>query len=384
MLFQFKIDLFSPRLRFQQTNRQQNKPTMGRPNKLRNLIGILKDKASLIKATISINRRSSSIRTAILRATTAHDSSSPPSETRISAILSLGYSSAQTSSTCIQALMDRLHKTHSAPVAFKCLFIAHNIIYRGSSILRNQLSHYPSNGGKNFLNLSTFLDDSDIEMWELSSWVRWYAGIIEQSLTVARFLGRYLSDSSFPNNKKDKEASRKVDSVVLSSQLINEIEVLINHVDRICILPNSLNLQTNNLVHEVVMLVSEDYRSVQNELLVRLKEIEDLMERTSSSELTRFLENMKRIKDCRERLVALFVNRNRNDRFWDLIGKIMKEILELKVRRETTKRLIWVDQENESSESTQFWNPFLEPGQLLPPMTSNEGWLGLGWAPVTV
>ena len=111
--------------------------------KLQNLIGILKDKASLIKATLSITGpHASSTRVSILRATT-HDPSSPPPEHRISAVLGC-VGSRRTSCACIEALIDRLNHTRSAVVALKCLVVAHNIVSRGSFILRDQLSVYPS------------------------------------------------------------------------------------------------------------------------------------------------------------------------------------------------------------------------------------------------
>ncbi|XP_015885248.3 putative clathrin assembly protein At4g40080 [Ziziphus jujuba] len=339
---------------------------MGRRKKIRNLLGILKDKASLIKAAISINRQLSSINVAVLRATT-HNPSSPPSENCIAAVLALGHSSRTTSCACIVALMDRLHATHSAPVALKCLFTAHNIATNGSFILKDQLSFYPSSGGQNFLNLSDFRDESDADTWELSSWVRWYAAVVEQNLIVSRSLGYYYSPrgKEFDNNKL---------SLLLSSELLGEIDVLVDHVERTCDAPENLNLQRNNLVYEVVTMVGEDYRLVQRELFVRLKEIEDRMESLSSSELTRLLSALKRLEECREKLVALFVNRRKNVVFWDLIRQMTTKLVEMKEKREQ-KKLEWKKSTNESN---RFWNPFVESGPIVSVSVGNV--MAHGWA----
>lgn len=331
---------------------------MGRRKKLRILIGILKDKASVVKATLSINRHVSSVHVAVLRATTHHPSTAP-SENRIATVLSLGHSSRLGSCACVAAIMDRLQATHSAAVALKCLFAAHNIASKGSFLLRDQLSFYPSSyGGQNFLNLSMFRDDSDVDAWDLSSWVRWYAGVVEQNLTVSRVLGYYLSSSSLSLTKKTEMAHKL--STLSNSDLLWEVDVLVDDVERISDSPESLHLQRNSLVQEVVTLVGEDYRLVQHELWVRFKELGERVEGLSSSELTRLLGALSRVEDCRERLVLLFVNRKKNGAFWDLMRQTKSKLVETKERREQ-KRLEWTPPGglDESTESTRHWNPFV-------------------------
>ncbi|KAL5072412.1 hypothetical protein RYX36_011396, partial [Vicia faba] len=66
-----------------------------------------------------------------------------------------------------------------------------------------QLSCYPSYGGRNFLNLSSFRDNSDFESVQLSSWVRWYSAVLEQFLTISRLLGYSLNS----NSKDDSDDS---------------------------------------------------------------------------------------------------------------------------------------------------------------------------------
>ncbi|XP_022772283.1 putative clathrin assembly protein At4g40080 [Durio zibethinus] len=285
---------------------------MGYRKKLRIVLGILKDKGTLIKTTLSPKRQKSSIRRVILRATT-HGSTAPPSGHRIAAAISLGHGSRATACACIQALMDRLHHTSSASVALKCLYIIHNIIGKGSFILKDQLSIYPCFGGRNFLNLSMFRDDSDSETWEISTWVRWYAGILEQNLMVSRILGYHLYSSRAKNDssKKDKILAFS------NSDLLKEIDFLVDFADQVGNAPNSLYLQRKILVHEVVRLVSEDYRLVQREMSLRVAELGLRMMSLSFSDCTQFLNSLNRFEDCKERTCSLLVNRNRNDDLWD-------------------------------------------------------------------
>ncbi|KAI5355656.1 hypothetical protein L3X38_008551 [Prunus dulcis] len=340
------------------------------------LIGILKDKVSILKATLYINRHASSVHVAVLRATTHHPSR-PPSEEKIASVLALGHSSRITACACIEALMDRLHGTQSAFVALKCLLTLHNIIAKGSFILKDQLAFYPSFGGHNFLNLSMFSDNSDLVMWEFSSWVRWYAGVVEQNLMVSRAIGYYLNSS-----KKDKEEKALT---LLDSDLAVEIEVLVEFVVRICDAPNSLDLQRNNLVYEVVRAAGEDYRSVQREILARVKEAGDRVdsvEGVNSDELTQLIDTLQRLEGCKGKLMLLFLNRKRNDGFWDTVRETKAMLVETKKKKEE-KSLVRFAGRDESAESTQFWNPFLEPGQLLL-LPSGGGWLDFGPTPIAV
>ncbi|KAK2659833.1 hypothetical protein Ddye_006366 [Dipteronia dyeriana] len=340
---------------------------MGHLKKLRIFLGIFKDRASLIKTTLSTKRRTSSISRTIIRATT-HGVSSPPPDRCIVAVLSYGHGTRRKAGACIGALMDRLHGTRNAFVALKCLFTIHNIITRGSFILKDQLSIYPSSGGRNFLNLSMFRDNSNLETWELSSWVRWYAGVLEKNLTVSRVLGSYLC-SSKPNKKNDNDIVEKM-LASMSSDLLIEMDVLIGFVEEISNTPTSLRLQTNDLVYEIVRLVSEDYRSIQREIFLRVVELGDRITSLSVSELTQLLTDLKRFEDCKERLSLLFLNRKRNDTLWDLVNETKTEILTAvnrKLQDKTMVKKIWKKSNDESTELKQL-NRFA---------TSIDGWFGL-------
>ncbi|KAK3023246.1 hypothetical protein RJ639_044412 [Escallonia herrerae] len=221
----------------------------------------------------------SSVQVAVLRATT-HTPTSPPPDHSITAILSLGHGTRLAACKCIQAVMHRLHGTRSAYVALKCLITLHNIITRGSFMLRDQFSFHPSAGGRNFLNLLTFCDKTNLESREFSSWAWWYAGVLERNPIL---LG----------------------------------------------VPDTLYNQRNDLVYEVMRLVGEDYRTTQHYIMRRLGELGDRMDGLSRGELTELASCVKRLEDCKERLVEMFVNRKRNVDFWDLISQTKMKAVKL-------------------------------------------------------
>ncbi|KAM7516869.1 hypothetical protein LguiA_006452 [Lonicera macranthoides] len=328
---------------------------MAPKKQLRQLLHIFKDKASLIRATVSTKRATSSIRVAVLRCTT-HSSSSLPQDHRIATVLTLGNGSRPTACTCIETIMDRLHKSHNAYVALKCLLTLHNIISKGSFILKDQVSFYPCSGGRNFLNLSRFFDKSDAETWEFSSWVRWYASVLECNLTTSRIIGSYFS---FPSSKKidiDKVAENL--TLLLNSDLLREIDALVNFVEDICKAPESLHFQRNNLVYEVVRMVSEDYRLTQHHMMIRLGQLADRTDGLSRDELDELTRCLERLEECRERLTLLFVNRKRNDAFWELVSETKGGVLRKIEERERAMVKLEI-------EPTRFGKRVVGPGQML-------------------
>ncbi|KAJ6931837.1 hypothetical protein NC652_015120 [Populus alba x Populus x berolinensis] len=313
---------------------------MGHRKKLRTVIDILKCLTSNIKATLS-TKRNTKIRIAVLRATTARNSSSPPSDNRIAAVISFGRGSRLTACAFIEALMDRLQGTKNPSVALKCLFTIHSIIKKGPFILKDQLSFYPSFGGRNFLNMSKFRQDSDPES----------------------------------NNSKDDEDKA---SALLNKDLLGELDVLVDFVEVICEAPDSLHLQLNNLVYAVIRYAGEDYRIVQREILIRVVELKDRMASLSCNELTQLLGSLKRFEDCKERLRLLFVNRARNDALWELICGAKLKIMEMG----TLKSLVKMERTDGSGELTRFRERFGELRQLVRLNTSG-GWFGMDRVPAS-
>ncbi|XP_058222656.1 putative clathrin assembly protein At4g40080 [Rhododendron vialii] len=331
---------------------------------MRNLMGIFKDKASLIKAALSIKRAAAAVHVAVLRATT-HSPSLPPPPHRVSALLSLGRDSRPAAWACVAAILDRLHATRDAYVALKCLITLHHVASEGSVVLKDQLSFYPSTGGRNFLNMSRFRDKRDPETWELSSWVRWYAAVLEGNLTVSRVLGTFLSSDSRRTdaNLRNREELR----VLTSADLVRDLDCLVDMVEEISRAPESLEFQRNDLVYEVVNFVGEYYRSTQYRILGRLGELGERIDGLSSGELSELTRSLERLEVCRGRLSALFVNKKRNDAFWEVVGGTKARAAKLEEERERGRWLVRVGRrrEEEEGESTRCRERVGRPSQVL-------------------
>ncbi|XP_022862858.1 putative clathrin assembly protein At4g40080 [Olea europaea var. sylvestris] len=307
--------------------------------RLRELKGILKDKASLFKANLSTNRPMSFVNVTVLRATT-HSTTSPPSEHRLIAVLSLGHRSSIMADACTESIMNRLHRTHSPYVALKCLIIIHNIISKGSIILKNQL---PSAGGYNFLHLSEFDYKSNVEKREISLWVRWYAGFLELNLMASRVLGYFSSSSSPAASFPSVFFDRKKD-------LLKEMNALVGFIEGICEVPDSLHLQRNDLLYELMILVGEDYRAAQYQIISRLSNdtaFADQISRLSSTDSSELIDCLKRLENCKKRLTEIFVNRKRYDAFWELINERKMELEEMNGNR--GRLLVWKEREGMTS-----------------------------------
>lgn len=145
-------------------------------------------------------------------------------------------------------------------------------------------------------------------------------------------------------------------TALLNSDLLKEAEALINIAEEICRAPENLIDQQNNLIYEVMRLVGEDYRSTQHKIMTRLSEFGDRLGGLSSGELDGLLSCLKRLEECKEILVVLFVNRKRNDAFWELISQTRMKIVDVKKERESVLAL---------SESTRLAKRVAAPSQLL-------------------
>lgn len=285
----------------------------------RDMVGTLKDKASLSKAVLLSKPSTSALHLAVLRATT-HDPSNPPDKKQVSVVLSYGHSSRNTAATCIEALMVRLHSTRNAYVAFKCLISIHYVINRGSFILQDQLSVYPSFGGRNYLNFSNFHDNSTSETLNLSFWVRWYARVIESILFTSRNLGFFL----YLSVEKDQERV----SSLLNQDLVREFDILVTLVEEICRAPELSNVEANRLINEAMNLLTEDKSSVQKQILIRVNELKERLGTLSFSDTIESVCVLKRLESCKEKLFLVFFSREigTGERLWRLIKELTEMI----------------------------------------------------------
>ncbi|XP_042501054.1 putative clathrin assembly protein At4g40080 [Macadamia integrifolia] len=325
----------------------------------RDLMGVLKDKASLSKAALLCKPSTVALQVAVLRATT-HEPSNPPNEKQLAALLSFGHSSRLTASACIDALMGRLHQTRNSAVALKCLIIIHHIIRRGSFILLDQLTIYPSTGGRNYLNLSNFRDNASPESWELSSWVRWYATFLEHLLLASRVLGFLFSSNSDKGQDRDKV------SALLNYDLLKEVDALVGVIEEIYRAPESLFAQGNRLVNEVKSLVKEDYWSAQKEISFQIDELRQRVNSLRFEEAVDLVRLLKRLENCREKVLGwLFMNKQNTmvDLFWDSIGDVRTKIGTVKDYGEGKKLLLGGGGKVEkASESARFGDRVLRLG----------------------
>jgi hypothetical protein len=106
---------------------------------------------------------------------------------------------------------------------------------------------------------------------------------------------------------------------------------LVVFVEHVSDFPESLDLQRNELVYEIVRMIGEDYRKVQGEILLRLEELgRRIDEDFDVGELNELPSYLKRLEESKEKLVLLFVNRRKNNGFWELIKEIKMKGLKKK------------------------------------------------------
>ncbi|CAH2076092.1 unnamed protein product [Thlaspi arvense] len=274
---------------------------MGRITSFADLIGIIKDKASQSKAAlVSSNPKSKSLsfHLSVLRATT-HDPSTPPGNRHLALLLSAGTGSRATAASAVEAIMDRLHTTGDACVALKSLIIVHHIVKHGRFILQDQLSVFPASGGRNYLKLSGFRDEKSPLMWELSSWVRWYALYLEHLLSTSRVMGFFISSTSSTVHKDEYE---EMVSSLTNTDLLREVDALVGLLEEACKIPDLPFSGGKPLAVKITQLVGEDYVSSIDELYTRFNEFKERPDTLSFGDSIELLCALKRLESCKERL----------------------------------------------------------------------------------
>lgn len=316
---------------------------------LTHLIAVLKDKVSQSRAAMLSHPRNLSLHLAVLRVTT-HDPSSPPNQKHLTSLLDFGHSSRATASAVIEILMDRLQTTRDASVAVKCLFAVHHIIKFGSFILQDQLSVYPSAGGRNYLKLSNFRDNTTPFTWELSSWVRWYALYLEYLLSTSRILGFFLGSIS----EKDINNEEKV-SALLNKDLLKEIDSLVGLLEEISERPDLSVLHGNRLAELVVGLVGEDYLSAINEVSIRLSEFRERLSSLSLGDSVELVCAMKRLENCKEGLEGMSNKKAAMiETFWGIVSQLKDEVGKEQMYKDERSVIASLERRDKVSESARF------------------------------
>ncbi|CAN6917592.1 unnamed protein product [Brassica oleracea] len=321
------------------------------------LIGMIKDKASQGKAAlVSSNPTSKSLsfHLSVLRATT-HDPSTPPANRHLEVLLSAGTGSRATAASAVEAVMDRLHTTKDACVALKSLIIIHHIVKHGRFILQDQLSVFPASGGRNYLKLSGFRDEKSPLMWELSSWVRWYASYLEHILSTSRIMGFFVSSTSSAIHKDEYE---EMVSSLTNADLLREIYALVGLLQEACKNPDVPFCGGKSLADKIIRLVGEDYVSSVNELYTRLNEFKDRSSILSFGDRIELVCALKRLESCKERLSVVFRGiwkRAWIDGFWSLVREVKGMIGDLEDGYEKIERsMVGVGRRGKGYESARF------------------------------
>ncbi|GAB2232263.1 hypothetical protein Droror1_Dr00011295 [Drosera rotundifolia] len=308
------------------------KPTAPKP-KMKNLIGTLKDKISLIKTTILLSNTTASSAAALVLRVTTHDPSTSPSDYLVDD--EEIHSNSAFLGAFISALLSRLNGTANAIVAIKCLLALHRLLSRPSPALLDQFNT------THFLNLSNFRDQDSIE---LSSWVRWYGAVIEQTLIVARSIKFRYSSSKFPSGFSSIDPKDRI-LAVSSEELLNEVRVLVGLIETISTAPGRIEDQRIGLIHEAMKIVGEEYRMTMREVAIRVEEIKGRVKGLSRDELTGLGTELGKLLGSRDRLVSMFLNKKSNDGVWDLIEatKVEVGVAAVKMIKDSSVRLIgWV------------------------------------------
>ena len=242
-------------------------------------------------------------------------------------------------------------------MALKCLVAVHHIVKFGTFILQDQLSVLPSRGGRNYLNLSRFRDSSSHVTWELSTWVRWYAGYVETLLSSSRVLGFFIGTSASEEERV---------SASWNGDLIRETESLTSLLEQICAQPESdLSLNGNRLVEEIRVLVGQDYLSVVNEISVRVTEFGERLSCLSFVDSVELICALKRLENCKQRLLlsSNLVKKDLTDSFWDMISEIMERVEKEKEARED--KLVVTLRRDKGTESARFGDRVLKSGDSV-------------------
>ncbi|CAI0558015.1 unnamed protein product [Linum tenue] len=157
---------------------------MGSFTSIRKAYGALKDTTKVGLAKVNSDFKDLDI--AIVKATNHVEC--PPKERHVRRIFSATSIIRPRADVayCIHALAKRLSKTRNWVVAIKVLIVIHRTLREGDPTFREELLNFAQRG--NILQISNFKDDSGINAWDCSAWVRSYAHFLEERLECFRVL----------------------------------------------------------------------------------------------------------------------------------------------------------------------------------------------------
>ncbi|XP_072984272.1 putative clathrin assembly protein At4g40080 [Typha latifolia] len=325
--------------------------------KLRDLVGALKDTASVSKATFL----SASAHLAVVRATSHHPSSSPPSSQQLSALLSFGRGSRLSASSLVSALSSRLLSTRDPAVALKSLLSFHFLLLHGPFILRDQLPpfllRHPSSG-RNPLALASFPVGNSPSSFALAAWVRWLARLLELLLLLP------------PNPSPEPDPDHA--TALLNADLLAEIDAFVAVIVEIRRVPDSSPaIEGNKLIWEAVRLVEEDLVTAERETLVRVKEMRERIGSLGFADSVEFVCLMRRLEECRDRPSDWKWTAG-DEGFWLEIMEARERIEEVVVRKENEERRVRRSERTSASARVLDW---IQPGTDKPVRFGSSRWV---------
>ncbi|KAJ8557478.1 hypothetical protein K7X08_003103 [Anisodus acutangulus] len=112
-------------------------------------------------------------------------------------------------------------------------------------------------------------------------------------------------------------------SSILNSDLIRDVNSLVQLIEETCKVPDSLLLEGNSLLYEVIGLLGNDYLSTVNELLIRLSEFKERLGCLSFDDSVELGFILKRLEGCKERLSVLFsVKKPSTELLWNSVNEL--------------------------------------------------------------
>ncbi|PKU70454.1 putative clathrin assembly protein At4g40080 [Dendrobium catenatum] len=298
---------------------------MGR--KLQRFVGVIKDKASLTKATLVSPPSSSAADLAVLRATSHHHPSSPPHPHHIAALLSFGHGARPAAAALSSSLSSRLLSTRDPSVALKSLLSLHHLLRSAPFILLDSLfsSLLPKASGRHTrspLLLSSFPLGPDPVSWSLSSCVRWYSRLLELRIIL-------------PNPSSD--LADWVSSL-LTRDLISELDTLTKFLAEAFSPPELPD--GNRLLAEVMRVVNEDRITAENGIAIRLGEVRERIDPVGFGDAVELVFVLRRLEEHRPPSDARWMDDDGQRRFWTEVKEVREKVEEVVVRREKEERAV--------------------------------------------
>lgn len=329
--------------------------------RLQEFMGLVKDQVSLGRALVKEGELSQ-ISLAVLRATSHEEQIAE--EGVIKAVLEAGGGSRMRVAHCVCAVMDRLNKTHNWIVALKCLLLIHRCLLEGGFMFQDQLSIHPSNGGRNYLNLSNFKDTSSSFTWAVSAWIRWYARYIEQCIQTSRNVEGFFY-------VKNKEKSVRPEKLMLlaSTQLVKEIMSLDDFLHEASGWQAEEFVMNHFLVKGGLLLVSATAMKAYEELQLRFQEVTERIVTLARSEALELLQVCEQLS--RDSMILTYLFKRGED-------------LQAQHEYVTRGKVVYTDYEmlklKECLKSASIYNKSTSPGRaLVNDCPSKQRWSSMRW-----